>query len=75
MFLRGCLQVSLVAMNTRQLAKGHIGPAMVVGFLISALWWANSSKDRPAGAGVGCAYALGAACGTGLGYLIAEWLS
>lgn len=67
--------VTLVAMNTRQISTGHIGAACGVGFLISWLWWSNSSKDRPQVRGAGLAYAAGAACGTALGYLIAGLLA
>lgn len=73
-FLRGVAMVTLVACNTRQIASGHIGGAVAVGFLISWLWWSNSSKDRPQMPGAGIVYGVGAACGTGLGYLIAGWL-
>jgi len=67
--------VTLVACNTRQIAAGHMGGAVVVGFLISWLWWSNSSKDRPQVKGAGLMYAAGAACGTALGYAIAGLLS
>jgi hypothetical protein len=63
--------VTLVACNTRQIASGHIAGAVVVGFLISALWWSNSSKDRPEVDGGWFCYGAGAACGTALGYFIA----
>lgn len=74
-FLRGLAMVTLVACNTRQIAAGHITGAVGVGFLISWLWWSNSSKARPEGRGAGLAYALGAACGTALGFSIAGWLA
>lgn len=73
-FVRGFAMVTLVACNTRQIAAGHIGGAIVVGFLISWLWWSNSAKDRPQVKGAAIGYGLGAACGTLAGYLIAEWL-
>ena len=74
-FVRGLVQVTLVACNTRQIASGHIGGAMGVGFLISWVWWSNSSKTRPDVKGAGVTYAAGAACGTALGYFIAGWLA
>lgn len=74
-FLRGLAMVTLVAMNTRQISTGHIEAACGVGFLISWLWWSNSSKDRPQVKGAGLVYALGASCGTALGYVIAGWLA
>ena len=67
--------VTLVACNTRQIAAGHLSGAVAVGFLISWLWWSNSSKDRPQVPGAAITYALGAACGTAVGYLIAELLA
>lgn len=72
-FGRGWLMVTLVAMNTRQIATGHLSGAVVVGFLISWVWWANSSAKRPDMRGGGIAYGLGAACGTATGYLLASW--
>ena len=62
--LRGWLMVSLVALNTTQIARGNVGPAMAVGFCISLLWWGNSSKHRCDARGAGLAYATGAALGT-----------
>lgn len=67
--------VTLVACNTRQLAAGHIGGAVIVGFLISALWWSNSRKDRPEASCGAVSYGLGAACGTALGYFVAGILA
>jgi hypothetical protein len=66
--------VTLVAMNTRQIAAGRIGWATLGGFLISWLWWTNSAKDRPDFRGAGIVYGLGAGVGTALGFYIAEWL-
>lgn len=74
-FARGVAMVTLVACNTRQIAGGHIVGATVVGFLISALWWSNSSKDRPQVKGAWAAYGAGAAVGTALGYVIAGLLA
>lgn len=67
--------VTLVACNTRQIAAGHISGAVVVGFLISWLWWSNSSKDRPQVPGAAISYGLGAACGTAVGYTVAGLLT
>lgn len=73
-FIRGLTMVTLVAMNTRQLASGRIGWAVIGGFFISLVWWSASSKDRPCFRGAGVVYGAGAAVGTGLGFYIAEWL-
>jgi hypothetical protein len=70
LFLRGWLMVSLVALNTIQISHGRIVGAMAVGFCISFLWWANSSKARPDGKWAGVVYASGAAVGTLTGMLI-----
>lgn len=74
-FLRGLAMVTLVSCNTRQLAAGHLPGAMGVGFLISLLWWSNSSSARPSGRGHGVTYAIGACCGTALGYGLAALLA
>jgi uncharacterized membrane protein YoaK (UPF0700 family) len=66
-FLRGFLLVALVSLNTRQIAGGHYGGAFLVGGMISAVWWSNSSAKREDARCVWAAYALGAACGTVLG--------
>lgn len=72
---RGFAMVTLVSANTRQLATGHIGGAVIVGFAISLLWYSNSSKDRDNRPLAGIAYATGAAVGTFVGFTMAGWLS
>lgn len=74
-FARGFAMVTLVSMNTRQLATSHITGAVVVGFAISLLWYSNSSKDRDNRRWAGMAYATGAAFGTFAGFTIAGWLA
>jgi hypothetical protein len=74
-FARGLVMVTLVACNTRQIAAGHITGATMIGFLISWLWWSNSSKERPDVRGAAAVYGLGAAAGTVLGFAIASALS
>lgn len=66
-FLRGFLLVTLVSMNTRQVAAGRYAGAFIIGGLISLVWWANSSAKREQFTGAGACYALGAAVGTVLG--------
>jgi hypothetical protein len=66
-FLRGFVLVTLVAMNTRQVANGRYLGAFLIGGLISLVWWANSSAQREQFKGAGVVYAFGAACGTVLG--------
>jgi hypothetical protein len=65
---RGFCIVTLTAMNVRQIAAGHYGPAMVIGFLISVVWWFNArNAAHSAEPGAWFAYAAGAALGTGAG--------
>ena len=66
-FVRGFALVTLVSLNTRQIANGHYPGAFLVGGMISAVWWSNSSAKREDAQYVWAAYALGAACGTVLG--------
>jgi hypothetical protein len=66
-FGRGFILVALVSMNTRQVAGGRYLGAFIVGGLISAVWWSNSSAKREQFTGAGALYAFGAACGTVLG--------
>lgn len=66
-FLRGFLQVSLVAANTRAIAQLHYEHAFVLSTLISLVWWSNSSGQREQFRGAGTIYAFGAAVGTVVG--------
>jgi hypothetical protein len=67
---RGYVMVTLVSLNTIQVAHGRHVAAVGVGFLISLVWWSNSSKKREDVRGAGIVYALGAALGT----LTGMWL-
>ena len=71
-FLRGFVLVALVAANTRQIAQGHYLGAFIVGGLISAVWWSNSSAKREQFTGAGALYALGAAMGTVVGMYLGK---
>lgn len=62
--LRGWLMVTLVSLNTIQIAHGRVPSAVAVGFCISLLWWTNSSKHRHDSRWAGVVYASGAALGT-----------
>lgn len=67
-FLRALAMVTLVAWNTRQIAAGRYWHAIVIGGLISYVWWRNAGKasaDRSHVAAV--CYGVGASCGTALG--------
>jgi uncharacterized protein YebE (UPF0316 family) len=72
LFLRAFVMVSLVAMNTRQIAHGNYRGAFLCGCLISLVWYLNvgkASHDQRWQAVL--AYALGAGCGTVCGMWIA----
>lgn len=73
LFFRGWLIVTLTAANVVQISARHYGPAIVVGFLISLVWWHNSRNaarsDLPWS---GVVYALGAALGTASGMILAR---
>jgi hypothetical protein len=74
LWLRGFVQVSLVACQTAQIARNHFDGAFVVGWLISFVWWSNSSAKREDVKGAGAVYALGAACGTVVGMWVgSKW--
>ena len=62
--------VSLVSLNSVQIMHQRYAQAAVVGFCISALWWANSSKHRCDSRWAGTVYAMGAAAGTVTGMWI-----
>lgn len=59
--------MTLVALNTRQIAAGNYPGAFMVGGTISAVWWANSSSKREDVPCAWLAYALGASFGTVMG--------
>lgn len=65
--------VTLVSLNTVQIAHGRMPSAVLVGFCISYLWWTNSSKHRCDAKGAGAVYALGAAAGTLTGMWIGKY--
>lgn len=66
----GLLQVTLVAMNTKQIAQSHFFGAFVIGFSISLVWTFNV-RSATKGGMAACLYSLGAACGTVLGMWLA----
>lgn len=71
LFARGFLVVSLVAVNTYQLAHEHFLGAFIVGFLISLTWWFNAgTSGRSVDRNDGFFYALGAATGTVTGLFL-----
>lgn len=73
--LRGFGMVTLVSMNTVHLSQGHNSAAALGGFMISALWWSNSSSHREDVPGAAVVYGFGAALGTFTGATVARWLA
>ena len=67
LFVQGALYVGLQAANVVQLARHRVGPAFVVGFLISLLWSFNVKGVAFRSGWGGVIYALGAAVGTVIG--------
>lgn len=76
LFLRAFLQVSLVALNVSQIAKGNYVGGFVVGGAISLLWFTNArSAGREEVRGAAVAYALGASAGTVTGMFLSRCLT
>lgn len=63
------MQVSLVCLNTWQIANGKIVGAIFVGFLISLVWCFNIQGIAFSKLSEKITYALGACCGTATGLL------
>jgi len=69
------VQVSLISLNTYQIAHDHLPGAFVVGCLISWLWWANAGHaGRSTSRLDGVVYGLGAGVGSVTGLLLSRWL-
>jgi len=73
-FVYAWAQVSLIALNTYQVANAHWIGALIVSFLISILWTLNVSRTAFGTARTRIVYALGSMIGTGTGILIASLL-
>ena len=70
--LFGWLQVTLVALNTWQLANGKVLGAFLVGFLISLVWTSNVRSVVKSEMRVRVSYSVGAAMGTVTGIGLAR---
>jgi len=68
------LQVTLVALNTYQLANQLWIGALIVGFLISLVWTFNTQRAAFSNIIDKLIYATGAMSGTGTGILLAKLL-
>ena len=73
-FLYAWLQVSLVCLNTWQIANGKVVGAIIVGFLISLVWCFNIQGIAFSKLSEKITYSLGACCGTATGLLMASIL-
>jgi hypothetical protein len=75
LFGRSFLQVSLVAANVVQIAKGQYVGMFVVGAAISFLWFGNARQaGRSELPGAAVIYALGAGMGTVTGAILSRYL-
>ena len=73
-FLYAWLQVSLVCLNTWQIANGKVAGAILVGFLISLVWCFNIQGIAFSNLMEKIIYAVGACCGTATGLLVSRLL-
>lgn len=69
-FLWAYVQVTLVALNTWQIANGKFAGALVVGFLISLTWTFNVRQAAFGDTITRLIYSTGAMFGTATGLLI-----
>lgn len=74
-FFRAALQVSLVACNVVNIARGAYLWAFLTGFAISYVWWRNSRTAAHSEAAYGqVVYAIGAGAGTVVGMVVGKLL-
>ena len=71
-FLYAWLQVTLVCLNTWQIANGKVIGALIVGFLISLVWCFNIQGIAFSNLIEKITYAFGACLGTATGLLISN---
>lgn len=69
-FLLAWLQVTLICLNTWQIANEKIAGALIVGFLISLVWTFNVQDISHSGIRTKVSYSFGAMFGTGTGLLL-----
>ena len=74
LFLTALFQVCFVAMQPLFIIHHKILPMLITGFLISLIWTFNVKKVAFGNLKDRFAYAMGATVGTGIGYLISNWL-
>ncbi len=71
-FLYAYLQVTLICLNTWQVANNKIFGAICVGFLISLIWCFNAQRAAVSNLCDKLIYASGAAFGTATGLLLSN---
>lgn len=74
LFLTALFQVTFVAMNVVFISGHYIVPMLVTGFLISLIWTLNVKKVAFGGWPDRITYATGAMCGTGVGFIISNFI-
>jgi hypothetical protein len=72
-FLLAWLQVTLICLNTWQIANEKIVGALIVGFLISLVWTFNVQGIACSKLSTKLNYSLGAMLGTGTGLLLSKY--
>lgn len=73
-FILAWLQVTLISLNTWQIANGKILGALIVGFSISLVWTFNIEHITKSTLGSKLIYATGASCGTATGLILATYI-
>ena len=73
-FALAWLQVTLICLNTWQIANSKFIGAMIVGFLISLVWTFNVQDISKSCLKSKITYSLGAATGTASGLLLSKIL-
>jgi len=74
LFLTALIQVFFVAMQPLFIINHRIAPMLVCGFCISLIWTMNVKRVAFGGWTDRIVYALGAMWGTGLGYLLSDYI-
>lgn len=75
LLLTGLLQVTFVAMNVTFIAHKRVIPMLLTGFVISLIWTINVKRISIGGWTDRVTYATGAMVGTGLGYIISDYIN
>lgn len=74
LFLTALIQVTFVAMQPLLIVNHKVLAMLITGFLISLVWTLNVKKVAFGGWGDRFTYAIGAMTGTGLGYIISNYI-